>query len=347
MKVTHETRRLVDKALDRRRLEEDELRKLIDREISSVDRRFIMAAADHLTRSMADNQGVIGAQIGLNVEPCSANCAFCSLAACNELIKSPYRLEPDEVVERTRRFIESGANYVSLMTTADYPFREYCRISSAVRKIIPSGMMLSANIGDFGAEEATELKRLGYGRVYHVLRLREGIDTDLNPEDRLKTIEAVQAENLELAFCIEPIGPEHSDRELVERILLARRYEPTTCAVMRRIPLAGTRFEGSVRVSELRIAHILSVLRLAFAATETKTFYIHEPSLLGLTAGANLICAEKAANPRELTGDKESLRGWTVERCAELLSDAEFDRRREYNYPGTWFKGETAVCGRR
>lgn len=338
--------KIADKALAREALDRQEIIALLGVPPHHPDRYVIMGAANSLTRTMAGHDGIVAGQIGLNVEPCSVDCAFCAYAASTTEIREGYCLSRDQVREKTRRFVDAGANFVSLMATADYPFEDFYSVSEAARDVMPRDMMLSANVGDFGPEVARRLKKLGYGRIYHVIRLGEGIDTAARPEDRVATLEAAAAEDLEIAFCIEPIGPEHSPAELADQMLLSLRFAPTACAAMRRIPLEGSRFAGSRVVPEVDMALIMAVLRLVYGHTETRTFYIHEPSLPGLMAGANQICAETAANPRELEETGESLRGWTVERCREMLFEAGYGVRVEPNYPGSWFAEgkETSCC---
>jgi len=246
------------------------------------------------------------------------------------------RLTTDQIVELLN-VPENSLEIYEMMATADYPFEEFLRMSETARKYMSDDMMLSANIGDFGKEEAKLLKQAGYGRIYHVIRLGEGQIIEIDPEERIKTIEAAASENLEIAFCIEPIGEEHSSQEIAEKIELSLRFKPTTAAVMRRVPIQGSSFEACVKVPEARMAHIMAVMRLAYSFTDTKTFYIHEPSLPGLMSGANMICAETAGNPREMVETGESIRGYSVSKCRELLIEAGYSQRKEPNFPGSWF----------
>ena len=79
-----------------------------------------------------------------------------------------------------------------------------------------------ANIGDFGLDTALKLKEVGFTGVYHINRLREGEDTMAKTEDREATMRAIKEAGLELYYCIEPIGPEHSYEELAVEILRAK-----------------------------------------------------------------------------------------------------------------------------
>jgi biotin synthase len=339
MLIQREIQEIIYKALSKQKLEAIELEKLLDLKTDSFENYALMAAANQLTREMAGSEGMISGQVGLNVESCSKNCEFCSFAAKHNLIQHGYRLNEEQVELQVKDWVNSGVNYISLMATADYEFQEFLKMSAVARKIMPSNMMLSANIGDFGREEARELKRFGYGRVYHVLRLGEGQYTDIDPQTRINSIEAAASENLEIAFCIEPVGPEHTTKEIVDRIELSLNFKPTMMAAMRRIPIDGTEFAGSAVVTEIKMAQIMAVIRLAYAHhAATKTFYIHEPSSLGLLAGANLLCAETAANPREVNESGEKGRGFSAESCNEILYNAGYSRRKEPNYPGSWFE---------
>jgi len=103
-------------------------------------------------------------------------------------------------------------------------------------------MPLVANIFDFGMAKAKELLNAGFTAIYHVIRLREGIDTKIDPDDRLKTIRAARSVGLDLSYCIEPIGPEHADEEIVDAMFLGKELKPTVMATMRRIPVPGNSF---------------------------------------------------------------------------------------------------------
>lgn len=339
MNIQRETQEIIAKALSKQKLTTAELQTLLGLRTDSVENYALMAAAHQLTREMAGSEGMISGQVGLNVESCSKNCEFCSFGAKHNLIQHEFRLTEEQVASQVKDWVKSGVNYISLMATADYEFEEFLKMSAVARKVMPAEMMLSANMGDFGREEARELKRLGYGRVYHVLRLGEGQYTDIDPQERINSIEAAASENLEIAFCIEPVGPEHTSREIAERIELSLHFKPTMMAAMRRIPIEGTEFAGSAVVPEMKMAQIMAVVRLAYAHhSATKTFYIHEPSLLGLIAGANLLCAETSANPREVYESGKKGRGFSVESCQDLLYNAGYTLRPKPNYPGSWFQ---------
>ena len=79
-------------------------------------------------------------------------------------------------------------------------------------------------MGDFGPAYAAALKEAGFTGVYHIHRLREGTDTNARPQARIRTMDAVRGAGLELYYCVEPIGPEHTHQELVDEMLRIRDY---------------------------------------------------------------------------------------------------------------------------
>ncbi len=148
----------------------------------------IRQAANQLTRSLTGDAGMIGAQIGLDAQACEGACSFCSFSAPHGRMSGVWIIPDEDLLRQVRELVEAGANYVSLMTTIHLPFDEYLRKSALARSVMPREMMLSANIGDFGPTQARELRSAGYGRIYHVVRLGEGVDTALAPGRRLATI---------------------------------------------------------------------------------------------------------------------------------------------------------------
>ncbi|GMQ64419.1 hypothetical protein [Vallitalea maricola] len=61
-----------------RLLDRNEIVGLLNVVNGSEDFYSILCKADRLSRSEFNNRGIVFAQIGLNAEPCSVNCKFCS-----------------------------------------------------------------------------------------------------------------------------------------------------------------------------------------------------------------------------------------------------------------------------
>lgn len=207
------------------------------------------------------------------------------------------------------------------MTTADYPFDRYIEITSAVRKILSPNMPMVANIGDFGSEQAEELLNAGFQGVYHVFRLREGKDTEIDTEARLRTLKVIKDSDLVLSYCVEPIGPEHSSEELVEEMFRGKEYGAFNHACMWRVPVQGAPLAKFEKISGMSLTKAVGVTRIV-AGNSIRAMGVHEPRVLPLQAGANQIYAETGPNPRDTIEDTSKGIGFSIEACKNILREA-------------------------
>lgn len=290
-----------------------------------------MSAANRFSHQVAQGRGTIYSQVGINVWPCPENCDFCYLGSKHGLIQQLNELSIEEVTTQARNFESAGADEVYLMTTANYPFEKFIEMGQETRKVLHPQTDLIANIGDFGINEAQKLVDAGFDGVYHVFRFREGIETEIEPERRRATFTAIKAAGLDLRYCIEPIGPEHSLDEIVDQMYMAREFKAGILSVMRRIPVAGTPYENSGRLSEIEIARIVAVARL-FLGNQIRQMGVHEPSMVSLRAGAHRICAEVGMNPRDRAVDTAKGRGLSVAACEQMLQEAGFTHVRKFEF---------------
>ena len=332
MEASPEIRTILDRALDETALSREDSLRLLSVDINSSDCGAIMAVANRLTHLHTDSHGTIYSQIGINIWPCPENCNFCYLGRKHGIVTSNYEMPPGEVVEKAIAFERDGADEIYLMTTANYPVERFIEIGQEVREALQPHMELIANIGDFKLPTAYRLLDAGFTGVYHVYRFREGIDTDIEPERRRATFKAIKEAGLNLRYCIEPVGPEHSDDEIVEQMMLARGFGAEILSVMRRIPVPGTPNQWSGELTELEIARIVAVARLTLGR-QIRQMGVHEPSLFSLRAGAHRICAEVGMNPRDLKIDTTTGRGLSVKDCENLLRDAGFSHNRRQASP--------------
>ncbi|MDP3428065.1 MAG: hypothetical protein Q8S17_11910 [Humidesulfovibrio sp.] len=310
------------RALGGEQLTRDQIIRLLSCPPSSRESHLVMADAASLSRQSCSGQAEIHAQFALNIAPCPMNCLYCSFAAANKIFTQSTKLSAQQAVESALLLERAGANAVYLMTTADYPFGEFLEMGREVRRCLSPATPLIANTGDRTPGEATRLKDAGFDGVYHALRLGEGSVTRIAPEKRLKSMRAFQDAGLVLGTCVEPIGPEHTNEELADMILLTASLAPAFSGAARRISIPGTELaEKFGMITELRMAQIVAVTRLATPLT-VRGNCTHEPCVLGAAAGANLFWAEIGANPRDTREKTEEGRGFTVEKCRQLFRDA-------------------------
>lgn len=318
----------MDRALDGDEIDPGQALQLLKTDEKSPEMYAIFSAANMLTRNQYGDRGEVYGTIGINLWPCPKSCNFCSFGADWNLIRSPAELSVEEAVATARTLEDEGANAIFLMTTADYPFDRFTDIARAVRKVISPKMPMVANIGDFDSEKAKELAGAGCQAVYHVHRLREGKDTKISPEERLQTIKAARDAGLNLSYCVEPIGPEHTPEELVTEMFRGRQFGAVNLACMWRVPVPELPLSGLGRISEANLAKAVAVTRLV-AGDSIKAMGVHEPRLLPLSAGANQIYAQTAGfsprrrpNPKRTDQNLSKEIGHSIDHCRNLLKEA-------------------------
>ena len=194
------------------------------------------------------------------------------------------------------------------------------KISTEVRKMLPDHVRFVANIGDFNLETAKELKAIGSTGAYHIKRLREGTDTLIDPKIREITIENIVNAGLELYYCIEPVGPEHSYDEILDSIYFAKQFPIDAMAVMRRIPVPGTPLFNKGQINAMELTKIVAVTNMVIKPS--RSMNVHEPTQMSLLAGVNQLYAEVGANPRDTKPDTKNGRGFTPTMAWQMLAEA-------------------------
>jgi biotin synthase len=281
----------------------------------------IMAEANRISKALTGNRAEVHAQFALNLAPCTSNCLFCSFAETNGVFHQETSISPEEAVASARQLETDGANAIFLMTTAHFSFGKFLEFSQEVRGNLKPETTLIANVGDQPLPNAVRMKDAGFEGVYHALRLREGTDTTIPPERRRESIRIFQEAGLKVGTCVEPVGPEHTNEEIAEMILYTGSFNPAYSGAGRRISIPGTALAKRGMITELRMAQIVAVTRLAMPRTVLGNC-THEPCTLGAMAGANLFWAEVGANPRDTTERTETGRGHTVPECRSLFYES-------------------------
>lgn len=294
---------------------------------TSLEAALLRAVADASTRRRFNNSGILFGQIGVDIAACPGKCKFCAFGEGHTTFE-PSVMSDEEILHGVDDFTNTGELYaLFLMTMHTFDFERLTRIVQKALERIPRHTQLIVNIGDLDAAQVRDLKAAGVSGAYHVCRLREGSDTALDPEQRKATIRIIKEAGLDWYYCCEPIGPEHSAEELADQIFIGVEYGCFQHAAMRRVYVPSTPLAPRGQISELRLAQVTAVVTLAtLTCPETKTIAVHEPNLLGLTAGANAICAESGANPRDLEKETLGRRGRDVNACRMLLYEAGFER---------------------
>ncbi|MCL2774963.1 MAG: radical SAM protein [Oscillospiraceae bacterium] len=311
-----------DKINNRIDLSKEDAVELLNINNTSDDFYMLLSKANELSRKMYNNRAYIFAQIGINSAPCSGNCKFCSLAKDTFSVESQFEKDAAQIVSEAQTIAKENIEALFLMTTADFDKEKFISIAKAVKEILPGRIQLIANIGDFDLSYAERLRTVGFSGAYHIVRLREGIDTNIPKENRIATIEAIKAAGLELYYCVEPIGREHTYEEIADEMIRAREYEVDVMAVMGRVNVSGTIFENSGVLSELELTKIAAVTRIV--TNPKKSMNVHEPTKMPLLAGVNQLYAEYGVNPRDTNSQTELNRGVDIRSVENMLLNAEY-----------------------
>jgi len=312
---------IIKKAYDGVRLTFEEIVYLLKIDPLSEDGHNIIMAGGLLSRRLSGNIAEIHGQFALNLAPCPADCKFCSFATSAGLFKESKELTIDDGIRYALDFEKnSECNCIYIMSTANYDFEKFIEFSIEIKKHLKPDTIMIANVGDQNLKNAIRMKEAGYTGVYHAVRMGEGTDNKLTKEGRIRSIENFKSAGLLVGTCVEPIGSEHSVEEIAEKILIAADLEPVFSGAMRRINVPGSELSRYPMVSEIRMAQIVAITRLA-TPHNVKGNCTHEPNPLGIFAGANLIWAESGANPRDTKEKTEEGRGFSVSRCANMLED--------------------------
>ncbi len=301
----------------------EECKYLLSFEPHSIESTTLMSIANNICRSKLSNSGVIYAQIAIDIAPCAANCQFCSFSAEHTDIK-PHRMSMEEIAIAVQTLSKEGDLFgIFLMTMENVDIDYVLKAVETTRESLAYGSQIWVNIGDITISEAEKLRDAGVNGAYHVLRLREGVDTMLNPDDRIETFDAIRKSGLQLYTCCEPIGPEHTAEEIFDRVFLNYQYGLVQQSAMRRTYMPSLPISKRGVISQLRLAQITAIIALSsLSYPEILATACHEPNLLGLVSGSNITSAEWGANPRDDTDEKAEKRGLTMNDCRRMLFEA-------------------------
>ncbi|MEG0165616.1 radical SAM protein [Anaerorhabdus sp.] len=311
--------KIFDKINSNIQLTSDDAIQLLNIKKFSSDYFELLKLSNLRSKNTFGSKGYLFAQIGINATPCNGCCKFCSLSKDNYIMSNENEKSIDEIIKEVNNIDFKKVNALFLMTTANYSKDKYLEIVKAVKKVIPSEIDLVANVGDFDVEYANNLKSCGITGVYHIVRLREEIDTGLQVSDRIKTIEAIRSAGLQLYYCVEPIGKEHTPEELVREMVRAREYGVDIMAAMRRVNVNSSEYSNDSELDEYEFAKIAAVTNL-FVQPKI-SMNVHEPSKTAMIAGINQLYVEIGINPRDSILETSGNRGYTTIEAEALLKD--------------------------
>ena len=314
--------KILEKALADESLTGEDISVLLALDPDSDETKQLLDTADRASREWAHRRGYIWASIGLDYSPCPMNCTFCSLGKKWGIIKEPWVLKTDEILDLIRLYDVPEVRWITLRTSEFYGIEKLIQIA---RLAIPlKHAELVVNTGEFERKDARALYEAGFKVAYHVMRLREGVDTGVDPNERLITLEAIKQSPLQLAALVDPIGPEHTDEELVQALFLHKAYGASLMGAMARFAVAGTPKYELGTISRARLAQITAVSRLV-AGKQVDAICTHPTDDGILTSGANTVVVEYGAIPRDTKVSQGDWKGFNIREAVKLLRGAGYE----------------------
>jgi biotin synthase len=280
-----------------------------------------LARADERARRVARGRGRVYASIGVDSVPCTRNCRFCSHGAQWGVYPESHELSIDHVSAIAERIAPHRPDWLTLRTTQDYPIARLAELAATVRSIMPRETAIVVNTGEFSGPEADQLLAAGVTGVYHTFRLREGLDTGISPRARRRTLELIRDSGLQLYALVEPVGPEHSDEELVEAAFRLKEYGVRVSGAMARVPVMGTPLAPLGRVPDERFVRTVAMSRL-ISGPEVEAVCVHPPLPAALRAGANVVVVDAGATPRDTRDAGTAWRGFDIVAAKAMLEEA-------------------------
>ena len=300
---------------------EETILRLLNLSVDSPEVAYMRQVAGDFAMRVAGGHGRVAGAIGLDLHPCKMNCSFCSFGEKWGLVREERILTVDQVVSMARSYVEAGITQVTLRSTEFYDLNEIARMVTRIRAEVPGDYEICLNVGELSAAMAYACWQAGANSAYHVLRMGEGVDTPFDPEVRRRSIDAICASPLKFSSCIEPIGVEHTNEQIAQRMAYVLSREPYAVGIMPRIPVPGTPLGHLPMLGRAVMRQQLAVLRLC-AGSHVKYVSMHPDEVLGLELGANCFSVERGAIPRDTEFSEEEWKGLSAAQGLEIVRAA-------------------------
>ncbi len=292
MKIASDVEQIVDDALDGKHLSHDEIVRLCDLDELSLEAAYVCWAAEQITRAASDGVAEVHAQIGIDANPCSKDCEFCSFAVGNNSRTGSMEMPIETILDYAKAYVDEGANCLTIMITGDYDRSQYLDYLARIREAIGDEMPITANMGDFDVDFAQSLKDVGVGSVYHAVRMGEGVINHIPLDERFNTIKAAQDVGLKVMTCLEMIDPCHPNDAVATNMERLIACKPDMISAWGMIAVPGTRTCDNEHYTYPKYGLYSAIMRLA---CDRDTRFGH----------GNLSWAEVGTNPRDDSNNTE------------------------------------------
>ena len=314
---------LLIKGYHREPLTKDECKYLLSFSEYSDESIFAYDLYTRFVKERCNNTAVLGVQIGVFTGPCTGNCRFCNFGK-DHTMSRPYVMPDDVLLNYLKEsFRFNDVPMISLMTNHDCPIDTLVHYVKLTRSNSPKDVMIMINTGDRTYDECIELRKAGAELAYHVCRMGEGKDTDLDPETRWQTLKNLKDAGFSTATCVEPIGQEHSVDDIIDNFFRGLDMGIDAGEIALRMPVFGTPLGNMPTLTVRRYKQMMAVFGLA------SSWYKGSDPLgfdIGYVNGLNRKSAEFAGSPRDIAFKSELSAGHTLGWARKLLFSMGYDK---------------------
>ena len=302
---------------------EKDLVRMLSLDPESEECEYLGRKARDIARVKVKNKAHVGTAFGIDYQPCAGNCRYCSFGKEWGLIQGEYYVPVEDIIPIIRTQLGRGYRSFTLRTTEFYDIDRLCDMARTIREQVPGKYCISANTGELNPEQCQKMYQAGFNSAYHAIHLSEGKDTNFRPDVRGTTMEVIMNSSLNLTTGIDPIGIEHTDEEIAERIVTLRKMRPKSMCSMKRINPKGTPVEGIPEVSDRRIAQVAAAIRFATDGGVSAV----PMTRIAMDWGANSSSIGTGSNPRDSTHDIHTFGKWRSDQDAlrYMFRDAGYD----------------------
>ncbi len=309
---------IISKALERKRISRQETEYLISLPEDSPEVSSLVDSVSSYVREACGYTGEICAQLGVIMGPCYADCGFCSFAYSITDMED-FTIDRALLGKYLDFFSRSGSiSCVSLMTIHGAEVDDLVPMVEQARSVLPDSVGIQVNTGDLSPSECRELRSAGADRAYHACRLGESLDNMLELRERYQTMHNYTSAGIKVESGVEPIGPEHTAKDMLDIYWAAYDAGCSSCSASARIGVPGTRLYPRGEISQRRLMQIRSALLLASTWCDRNPLGFYG----GYYGGFDKALAEYSGSPKDRNEISEDSMGHTIGWTEGVLRDS-------------------------
>lgn len=281
--------------------------------------RLIREAHDVHIQHFDEQSVQISDIISVKTGGCSEDCAYCAQSIKNGTkIPKQEMLNIETVVKAAKNAQVNGASRFCMSTSgrcqsSEKEFSEICEIVRSVKSL---GLETCVTLGMLSPEQCKQLKKSGLDYYNHNVdtspEFYDKIITTRTIEDRIKTIEAVQCEGINVCSGgIVGMGETNEDRVKMLMLLANLKIQPKCVPLNKLVKISGTRVDDSKPIDDFDFVRMIALARILMPRSYIKiaagrNTFSESTQALSIFAGANaLFSGERLLTVDNVTSDKD------------------------------------------